>query len=127
MADRVEVGTVTAAAGTLVSAPATVDLSFPPGTVSEVEIVIPAGHAGLTGIALGQGGQVVIPATAGAYIIGDSDVIRWPLDGFLDNGSWFAQAYNTDVFDHQWFVRFLVTETAPVIAAPSLPLSGVTP
>lgn len=127
MAQRIETGTVTATAGTTVAAPSTVDLSFPPGDVDELEIVIPAGHAGLTGIAIGQGGQVVIPATAGEYIVGDNDVIRWPLDGFLDNGSWFAQVYNLDVFDHQWFLRFLVTETALVIPPPSLPLSGVTP
>lgn len=127
MAQRIETATVTATAGTLSTAPTTVDMSFPAGVVEEIEIVIPAGHAGLTGIAIGQGGQVVIPATAGGYIIGDADVIRWPLDGFLDNGSWFAQAYNTDVYDHQWFVRFLVGETVLTPPPPPLPLSGVAP
>jgi hypothetical protein len=98
--------------------------SFNPGIVRELEIVIPAGHAGVTGIAIAQAHQVVIPATGNVWIIGDDEVIRWPLDGYANSGQWSAFVYNTDFANpHSWYVRWLIDEislTLPVTPRPAL-------
>lgn len=113
-ADRVEIRAVTAAPGTTQAKALETDLSFDPGTVSEIEIVIPAGHAGLTGLAIAQAHGIIIPASGTDWITSDDEVIRWPVQDFLNNGSWSAFAYNLDpTYEHTWFIRFLVAENTP--------------
>lgn len=114
MADRIPAFRVTVPAGTAVAAPVTVDVSFPQATVTEIEIVIPDGHAGFTGLALAQAQQQVIPDNDGNWIISNDEKIRWPVANTLDNGNWQAVMYNTDVYDHSFYVRFLLDNpTAP--------------
>lgn len=128
MASRVEIGSLTIPAGTTAAAPAIADTSFRPGDVTEVELVIPDGCAGLVGVAVAQAHQVVIPATTGAWIVANDEVIRWPLDGYLSSGSWQIVAYNTDVYPHTVYARFLVSDApasprtravTPVVITPS--------
>ena len=126
MADRVEVKSATCPAGTLQANAIEVDLSFTPGIVTEVEIVIPWGHAGLTGLAIAQAHSIIIPASGDVWISGDDDVIRWPVDNYLNSGSWSAFVYNLDVSNpHSWYFRFLVNEIPdrrPLVAP--LPLTS---
>lgn len=110
MASRVIARQVTVAAGVPASAPVATDISFDPGIVQRVEIDIPDGHSGLTGLALQQAHQQVIPFDVGTWIVGNDDALRWELEDFIDNGNWQALAYNTDVFDHTFYLRFLVVE-----------------
>lgn len=134
MAERIEHFTVTVAASTAQASPAAIALAFDPGTVENIEIVVPPGHNGLTGIALRVAGQQVIPHTAGAFIIANGEVIDWPLEGFLNTGDWSALAFNTDVYAHSFYLRFLVNEVAapgadvPGLVTPrALALGAVTP
>lgn len=117
MAQRVEIFKVTCNANTAQSAAVETVLTFDPGIVREVEIVIPDGHAGLTGIALAVAHQVTIPATGTAWIVGNDEVVRWPLDKYLNTGAWSAFAYNTDITNsHSWYLRFLIDEIAPPVS-----------
>lgn len=108
MAQRVLAAQVTVTAGTAVSAPHAVDVSFSAGTVTSIEIIIPDGHAGFTGIALQQAHQQIIPEKSGTWIIGNNDNPIFPVSDYLNNGSWQALMYNTDVYDHSFYLRFLV-------------------
>lgn len=117
MAERVAHFTVTAPASTPQASPLEVALTFAPAVVDTVEIVVPSGHAGLTGIALAQGHRAIIPEQTGTFIIADDEVIRWPLEGYLNNGAWQAFVFNTDVFGHSWHVRFLLSLIRPAPAA----------
>lgn len=109
MAQRVESFKVTAVAGGTVASPIETQLTFDPGNVTGVELLIPAGHGGLTGIALAIAHQIIVPETVGGWVVGDDDLISWPLDGYLNTGAWSAFAYNTDpVNDHSWYLRFLI-------------------
>lgn len=101
---------MTVVAGTAKATPATTDLSFPEGVVGQVEIVVPDGCAGLVGFQLVYSGQPVIPRTAGQFIVANGEVIRWPLSNYPAGGRWACRAYNTDVFNHTLFFRFLVNE-----------------
>lgn len=123
MAERFQFFTITAPAGTLQSAPLSVATPFNPGVVVEIEVIIPDGHAGLTGIRFTNAGVAVIPFNQSTFIVSNDEKIRWPLDGFLDSTDWAAQVFNTDVYDHSFFVRYLVNEnqpsgaqTAPIVA-----------
>lgn len=111
MAQRVEILSVTCPVSTPQASAIETELPFNIGIVREVEIVIPPGHAGLTGLAIAQAHQIIIPATGTDWIIGDDDYIKWPLENYLDADTWSAFTYNTDAFyPHSWQIRFLVDE-----------------
>lgn len=123
MAERIEVGSITITAGTLSSAPMTKDVSFKDGIVDRVELVVPDGCNGLVGFALQAAHQQVIPWTNAGWIIANDEVIVWPLDGYISSGSWQLIGYNTDVFDHTIYARFLITErSAPGLGSAVAPI-----
>lgn len=113
MAERFQFFTITATAGTAQSSPLTVKTPFNPGQVVEIEVIIPDGHAGLTGIRFTNAGVTVIPFNQSTFVVSNDEKIRWPLDGFLDSTDWAVQVFNTDIFDHTFFVRYLVNENSP--------------
>lgn len=108
---------VTAPAGTPRTAPVEVMTSWLPGELVGVEIVVPDGHNGLTGIVLALAHSPVMPRTAGAFIIGNDDVVSFDTIGYPDSGAWSAFVYNTDIFDHTFHVRYEVADFA-FLAAP---------
>ncbi len=126
--NRLEVVDVVVAAGVLRTAPTSTDVSFNPGEVVGVEIIIPDGHSGLTGIALAQAHQAIVPMNIGAFIIGNDEKIEWSLTGTTDTGDWQAFTFNEDVFVHTFHLRFLVDDLAERAAAggfaPALQLAG---
>lgn len=121
---RIEAFTVAVPRKTLRAAPATTALAFTDGVVVWVEIVIPTGHIGQTGIRLAYGGQQVIPDTVGAFITSNGETIHWDLDEYPTGGRWQAVAYNADTVNaHSFYLRFgirelTVPDTAPLTVAP---------
>lgn len=116
MAEREEVFDVTVTAGTKRTAPVSTSVSFAPGFVVGIEIVVPPGPAGLSGVALAQAHQPVLPRTLGAFFIGDDEIIRRDLEGYLNTGDWQVVGYNEDINDHTFEVRFQVREVTAAIA-----------
>jgi hypothetical protein len=82
----------------------TVPFPFDGGTLRKVRILIPAGHAGLTGIALGYGGNNVIPLGTGAFYFGDDREIVLDYTDNVPGVSWAAFVFNTDSLQHSWEV-----------------------
>lgn len=80
-----------------------------------MEIRIPPGHQGFTGIALIDSGSFVIPYAAGAaaWIIGDDDRLTYPYDRELGDNVQLA-TYNTGTFVHAWQVRLIYTPMSAV-------------
>ena len=81
-----------------------------------MEVRIPAGHQGLTGIALIDSGVFVIPYSAGAmsWLTGDNDLLEYPYDKELGANVQLA-TYNTDtVYNHGWQVRLIYTPMAAI-------------
>lgn len=110
MADRVEWFDVTVAAGTAKASAVETATTFNPGVVTRIEITIPDGHAGLTGISLMQAHEQVIPNTSGKFIVGNDRTLSWDTTNYLDNGDWSVSCYNTDVFAHTFHIAFLINE-----------------
>ena len=124
MAVEVRALAATIPAKTLVAAPVTIDMALPVRTVVGLELVIPDGVAGLVGFRMTMGGVQVIPVNLGSWIIGNNEVISWPLDNYPNSGAWQLQGYNLDLFDHTIYARFQLN---PVTGAPSAPAVNILP
>jgi hypothetical protein len=129
VAQRVYQTQFTVPLGTLASAPAS--LALPPNeeTIERLEIVVPKGHGGLTGLAIFYGPQQVIPYNVGTFIVADGVEIGWPMERLPTGKQWIAKGFNTGVFDHSFYIRLLVHDTPDPSRAPFVPVplgSGVT-
>ena len=120
MSREVRAFTFLVPAGTPSSAPVSMSMAFPPRTVDVIEIVIPPGPSGVVGFAIQNSGVTVIPYESDDWIVGNNEKITWPLDGYINSGSWQIIGYNTGINDHAVYVRFqlsLPTEApAPTVA-----------
>jgi len=77
----------------------------------EVNIRIPPGHAGYTGIAVIDSGSFILPYSAGgpAWFIGDDDDLTFPYGKQLGATVQLAY-YNTSTdYSHGWQVRLVYT------------------
>ena len=132
MAARLEVADVTCAANVAVNNPTEVVLNFPGGILRRFTIVIPDGHAGLTGIALGYGHNPVIPRSSGKFISGNDEVIPFDYQDETPGVAWSAFLCNLDTQSHTWEVRFEYDEVtdastpAPVQPIPITDLQAAT-
>jgi len=111
MAQRIEAFAVTVPAGTAILTPQTTALAFNRGIVEGLEILVPPGPSGLVGFAVVHSGDVVIPYDRTQWVIADSEVLKWPLQGFPTGSAWSLRAYNLDVYAHTLYIRVLVNET----------------
>lgn len=118
MATEIRVFDFTIPAGTPDSAPAFLDVSFPPRIVDAIQVVVPPGPSGLVGWRILAGGVVVIPFLSADWVITAAENITWPLDAYPDSGSWQLQGYNTGTQDHTVYFRFLVTALTSSTPAP---------
>ena len=127
VANRIESFDVSVPAGTSKASPQLTDVSFPDGVLVRVELDVPAGHVGLTGIQILAAHGQMIPYTFGAFLVADNHDFQWDLTGQIDTGSFQVNAYNTDVFDHSFHLRFSVLDFAYVSGAASTPPLAATP
>lgn len=86
-----------------------------------MEVRIPPGHQGFTGLALIDSGTFVIPYDAGApaWIIGDDDLLAYPYERELGANVQIA-TYNTGTFVHAWQVRLIYTPMSAVDLEPGV-------
>jgi hypothetical protein len=128
MADRIAAFACTVPAGTPVGSPVAVSTPFVDGIVTAIDIRVPPGPSGLVGFTIAYGGQAVIPDNAGTWLIADDEKFQWPTENYPTGRQWSLIGYNTDVYDHTIYVRYLIDEfTAPaptVIQPLAIPLGG---
>lgn len=114
---------VTIPAGTAKAAPLVSALTMPARIVSAIRLRFPPGPRGMVGVAIGSGGQPVIPWNSGAWIVADDETIPWPLDGQIESGAWQLIGYNLGTYDHTIQVGFeLAVPGARSAAVPLAPL-----
>lgn len=122
MAREVQAFQVTIPAGTAKASPQTTALTMPARIVREVEVLVPPGPRGNVGFQLAMAGNQLLPYTAGTFLVTDNEVLRWPLEGYPDSGAWQLIAYNTGIFDHTLYLRFLVDIPGEAIVTTDLGL-----
>jgi hypothetical protein len=111
MAEEVRQYNVTIPAGTAQNAGFRQAISMPTRIVEQIDIVVPPGPRGEVGFTIGSSGVQIIPAQYGTYIVTDNEVIHFPLTDQIDSGGWEFFGYNTGIYDHTIYIRFLVTPT----------------
>lgn len=121
---------VTVAAGTAQAAPATTAWSLGNVVVETLEVMIPRGHAGLTGVHVDYQGVALLPwGQPATFLIANDETISVPVD--LEIGAALSVvAYNLDSFDHTFYWRaivnvFLDGDQAAAATPTLLDLSGV--
>lgn len=120
MADEVRRFTATIPAGTLSTAPVTLDVSFPVRTVRTIDWRVPPGASGLMGWRLTMGGVQVIPTKSDPWVIDDGHAGTFALDGYPDSGAWQVTGYNTGAFNHSVYLVFHVDLPTPPAKARQL-------
>jgi hypothetical protein len=94
----------------------------------EWNLRIPPGHAGVTGIALVDSNQFILPyANPGpAWFIGDDDDLTFPYGKQLGSNVVVAYYNTSTTYTHGWQCRFVftpmadLTESSDVIVTPNL-------
>lgn len=127
MAAEVRTFAVSVPAGTSQAAPQVTALTMPARVVRSVRFRIPPGPAGVLGFALAAAGVSVVPWNAGAWLVGDNEVIDWPLEGQITSGAWQLRAYNSGVYAHTVYVSFLLDLPQRVTSATLPPPLAIAP
>lgn len=83
------------------------------GTLRSIEVVIPSGHSGLTGLAATSQGTQVLPWGASGWIIGDNVTIPVELDYDVAASGLVLNTYNTGFYAHTHYLRAAVDTLAP--------------
>lgn len=127
MADRIEAPAVTIAANTAIATPATTPLNWRDGIVERIEVRVPPGPSGLVGFRILHSGQQVIPFQGTDWIVADDELLEWDVSNFPTGNKWSVRAYNTDLYAHTLYFRFLIRELpmpapGPVALVPIVPL-----
>lgn len=108
--DRFYRFTVTVPSGTAIAAPAAVALPLEDATLKRIEITIPDGHNGLTGIRILWANQQIIPWGNNSWIVANGRIILISFDDEMTVTGLVAQGYNTDVFDHSFYIDVTISD-----------------
>lgn len=98
-------------ASTPQSAPVTQTVDLGQTQLIEVEVVIPNGHVGLTGLLIRVGDTQVVPwtNTTTTFLVGNNEVRRFDCNTQAGAGI-VVRAFNTDVLQHSFYVRWTVDD-----------------
>ena len=105
-------------AGTAASAYTTTDVGISTVLLHCMEVRIPPGPNGLTGIALVDSGAFIIPHSDAvpSWIVGNNDLLRYEYEKELGKNVALA-TYNTGSYNHTWQVRLIYTPMSAVAAS----------
>lgn len=96
--------------GTTIAAPATFTPDLVPGVLEAIELQIPPGHVGTTGIRFTYSQQQIVPwSNAITWINGDDLDKSFPVDIEIDDGLKVV-AYNIGNYPHSFFLRFRIRQ-----------------
>ena len=97
-------------AGTPESSPTSTDTGLPDCILWQVEIRIPPGHQGYTGIQVNAAGVPIVPTAKSPYpwFTGDNDELDYPYDREV-HADVKLYTFNTGTYVHAWQCRFLYT------------------
>lgn len=76
----------------------------------DIEVTIPPGHNGLTGIRVLQSGAQILPWRNSPYLIGDSYTRVFPINTEIGANSIATQAFNNDFVGHSFYITFHIQD-----------------
>lgn len=118
-ATRVYETQVTVPAGTLHTAPLTVPWVTEDNDVADIEIEIPPGHNGVTGIRVMKGDVQLLPYGTGTFLVANGYDRVFPVGEYLPTSDVKIQAYNEGLYSHTFYLRMTVSNhVIPSTASP---------
>lgn len=114
LANRPEAFAVTVAPNTPQASATTTSLVVADGYLQRVEITVPDGHNGLTGIRILSSNSQLVPFTQNTYLVANDQTLTFDLVGAIDTGNFQAQAFNGGLFQHTFYVRLFMLDFAQV-------------
>lgn len=105
-------------ANTPIATPVTTPWALAGEHLAYINITVPDGHNGLTGIRILWSGQQIIPWANNQYLIANNRTVPITVDEDISESGLSVVAYNTDVFDHNFYLEALVADR--VIARQSM-------
>lgn len=93
-------------AGTAIATPTTTKPALGDVWLDSVELRIPVGHRGLTGVYVANNNTAIVPySSPPTYLIGDDERLTFDIGDEVATQLSIV-TYNTDVFDHTFYFRF---------------------
>ena len=115
--DRLYLHSVTVPAGTLQAAPHSEPFPLEDAYLILINLILPKGHSGYTGIRILRSGQEIVPYSNTKFIVSNDRVIPISFRSAINASGLVIQAYNTDVYDHTFYLEATITDTPPVTAS----------
>lgn len=110
--------------GTTAASPKVTTFSIGDWWLHEIQLRIPPGHAGLTGINVSDSGSFILPWTETVdWIIGDNDYVEFSVGDEVTTNL-VVTTYNTDFWPHTHYLRFKYT---PMVVALGVPPIAMVP
>lgn len=109
--------TFTVAAGTALAAPQLAPVALEDASLVSVRIVVPDGHNGFTGLQVRWGGTQIIPYGSGTWIVANDEIMDVAYEDEITATGLVLAGYNTDVFPHSFYLRWLIQDLAAAPAA----------
>lgn len=110
-------------AGTSIAAAIEQEVVLENNLLVDVEVEIPSGHSGFTGVRVLSSHQQILPWGNSSWIVADDYVRVFSWNEEVGANAISVQGYNTDKIAHTFYLRFHVVNL-PVIA-PSTGVGGV--
>jgi hypothetical protein len=118
--------TVTVPAGTSPNTPLSVPYPTEDNDVVDIEILIPAGHCGLTGIRVMWNDRQILPWGVNDWIIANDYHRVFPVGQYLLAAGLRVEAYNMGLFPHSFYLRAQIADCSLVDQQPVNPIASVT-
>jgi hypothetical protein len=124
--------TFTVPAGTAIATPVGTPWVTEDNTIVDIELEVPPGHNGLTGIRVMKGDTQLIPWGQDTWIIANDYNRVFPVGAYLPTGDVTLEGYNTGSYDHSFYLRMTVvdysqdTGTAVPSSPVELPAGSIT-
>lgn len=107
MAREIREFAVTVPHGTAKATPQVTDVASGTRILRRLEVKVPDGPRGQMGFQIGMATRQLIPYGVGQFIVTNDVELGWDLEDQPSSGAWQVIAYNTGLFDHTLYVRFL--------------------
>ena len=103
---------ITVPAGTLSTAPMKQAWLTEDNVVQWIELEIPPGHNGFTGIRVMKGDTQLMPWGVGTWVTANNYVNRFDVDDYVPTNDVSIEAYNTGAYPHTFYLRMAITDLA---------------
>lgn len=103
---------VTTPAGTTQAVPLMTKWPLDEGTLLYLEVIIPSGHAGLTGLMVQNQGTQYVPWLGSDWLVGDDRTVIVELDTPVAQSGLMIVTYNTGFYPHSHYLRCLIDQGA---------------